>query len=57
MTVHIRIEIGTWRLQLWRTEPEPDPDPDDTPPIDTPTPQVVSHPDRVGFYLIPDETD
>ena len=49
MNVHLRIEIGTWRLQLWRTEPEPDPDPDDTPPIDTPT--------RVGFYLIPDETD
>lgn len=57
MNVHLRIEIGTWRLQLWRTEPEPDPDPDDTPPIDTPTPQVVYHPDRVGFYLIPDETD
>lgn len=27
------------------------------PPIDTPLPMVLGHPERVGFHTLPDETD
>lgn len=57
--MHFRIEIGRLRIQVWR-ESKPDEQADEQPPgmiVDHPTPQVVYHPERVGFYQMPDETD
>lgn len=56
--MHLRIEIGRFRLQLWR-EPKHDvPETEPQPMIyDHPTPAVIYHPERVGFYRMSDEAD
>lgn len=56
--IHFRLEVGRWWLQIGRHEPEPDDQPGQPGMVtDHPAPAVVYHPDRVGFYTLPDETD
>ena len=56
--MHLRIEVGKWWLQVGKTEPSHDEQPSQPPYIDTlNTPQTVHHPERVGFYRVPNDTD
>ena len=54
--MHLRLEVGRWRLQVWRSEPDPEPDSGPAMVVDHPQP-IPAYADRVGFYMIPDETD
>ena len=57
--MHLRVELGKWWLQVGKTEPAShDERPPQPPYIDTlNTPQTVYHPERVGFYQVPNDTD
>lgn len=52
--MHFRLEVGRFRLAIWR-EPKPD-ESEPNPPYTerVPTPQTVWTPEYVGFVQLPD---